>query len=224
MLPHSDTQLQSYAVTARKQICAYNQNALNNVCEYTVSHDTVFTSCLLATIPGNQIIGYNRNLLVFRLDSLVVNWESQPVKTLCRKPGRFCCHISFGFIVQWTFWLRERGYLVLSPDQLICMRPAALSKNKVWTHSLVKLGRNYMSISACCRTNQTAQGSKLCLTSSQIHSLQVFGARTLQVTDNAVTPTITDRRMSTGPSFPSESVQTLFFGVSAGHTKNLVWG
>ena len=36
-------------------------------------------------------------------------------------------------------------------------RPAALSKNRVWTPSLVKLGRNYTSIVSCCRTNQIAQ-------------------------------------------------------------------
>ena len=36
-------------------------------------------------------------------------------------------------------------------------RPAALSKNRVWTPSLVKLGRNYTSVASCCRTNQIAQ-------------------------------------------------------------------
>ena len=35
--------------------------------------------------------------------------------------------------------------------------PAALSKNRVWTCSLVKLGCNHTSTSACCRTNQIAQ-------------------------------------------------------------------
>ena len=35
---------------------------------------------------------------------------------------------------------------------------------------------------------------------------------------------ITDRLMSTCPIFPSESVQTLFFGESAGCMKNLVRG
>ena len=33
---------------------------------------------------------------------------------------------------------------------------AALSKNRVWTH-LVKLGRNYTGVVACCHTNQIAQ-------------------------------------------------------------------
>ena len=36
-------------------------------------------------------------------------------------------------------------------------RPAALSKNRVWTRSLVKLGLNHTSVVACCRTNQIAQ-------------------------------------------------------------------
>ena len=35
--------------------------------------------------------------------------------------------------------------------------PAALSKNRVWTRSLVKLGRNHTSVLVCCRTNQIAQ-------------------------------------------------------------------
>ena len=34
---------------------------------------------------------------------------------------------------------------------------AALSKNRIWTRSLVKLGLNHMSVLACCRTNQIAQ-------------------------------------------------------------------
>ena len=37
---------------------------------------------------------------------------------------------------------------------------------------------------------------------------------------NTATPTITDRRMSTDPSFPSESVHTLFFGKTTGCEKN----
>ena len=41
--------------------------------------------------------------------------------------------------------------------QIFRVRPAALSKNRVWTPSLVKLGRNYMSVVSCCRTNQIAQ-------------------------------------------------------------------
>ena len=36
-------------------------------------------------------------------------------------------------------------------------RPAALSKNRVWTRSLVKLGLNHTSVLACCHTNQIAQ-------------------------------------------------------------------
>ena len=105
---------------------------LNTVCEYTVSHDTVFTTCLLATIPGNQIIDDNRNLPIFRLDSVVVNWENQPVKTLCRKPTSFCCHRTFGCIVQWNFWLREReGTQSLVPRPSVCVRPVASLKNMV---------------------------------------------------------------------------------------------
>ena len=41
--------------------------------------------------------------------------------------------------------------------QIFRARPAALSKNRVWTSSLVKLGRNYTSVVSCCRTNQIAQ-------------------------------------------------------------------
>ena len=41
--------------------------------------------------------------------------------------------------------------------QIFRARPAALSKNRVWTPSLVKLGRNYTSVVSCCRTNQIAQ-------------------------------------------------------------------
>ena len=41
--------------------------------------------------------------------------------------------------------------------QIFCTCPAALSKNRIWTRSLVKLGCNHTSISACCRTNQIAQ-------------------------------------------------------------------
>ena len=48
-------------------------------------------------------------------------------------------------------------YLVSSPDLIFRARPAALSKNRVWTPSLVKLGRNYTSVVSCCRTNQIAQ-------------------------------------------------------------------
>ena len=48
--------------------------------------------------------------------------------------------------------------LVSSPDtKFFCARPAALSKNRVWTPSLVKLGRNYTSVVSGCRTNQIAQ-------------------------------------------------------------------
>ena len=41
--------------------------------------------------------------------------------------------------------------------QIFRVRPAALSKNRVWTLSLVKLGRNYTSVVSCCRINQIAQ-------------------------------------------------------------------
>ena len=46
---------------------------------------------------------------------------------------------------------------ISSPDQIFRARPAALSKNRVWTRSPVKLGLNRTSISARCRTNQIAQ-------------------------------------------------------------------
>ena len=41
--------------------------------------------------------------------------------------------------------------------QIFCARPAALLKNRVWTRSQVKLGRNYTSVVGCCRTNQIVQ-------------------------------------------------------------------
>ena len=41
--------------------------------------------------------------------------------------------------------------------QIFRVHPAALSKNRVWTPSLVKLGCNYTSVVSCCRTNQIAQ-------------------------------------------------------------------
>ena len=41
--------------------------------------------------------------------------------------------------------------------QILRVRPAALLKNRVWTHSLVKLRRNHTSVSACCCTNQIFQ-------------------------------------------------------------------
>ena len=50
-------------------------------------------------------------------------------------------------------------------------RPAALSKNRVWTRSLVKLGLNHTSVSAHCRTNQIAQVKEIALyiiTNSQL--------------------------------------------------------
>ena len=37
--------------------------------------------------------------------------------------------------------------------QIFRAHPAVLSKNRVCTRSLVKLGRNYTSVVACCRTN-----------------------------------------------------------------------
>ena len=51
---------------------------------------------------------------------------------------------------------RVRGSLV-PRHQIFRARPAALSKNRVWTPSLVKLGHNYTSVVSCCRTNQIAQ-------------------------------------------------------------------
>ena len=49
--------------------------------------------------------------------------------------------------------------LVSSPGQIF---PVASSKNRVWTFSLVKLGPNNCK-GQCCRTNQIAQRSELCL-------------------------------------------------------------
>ena len=46
---------------------------------------------------------------------------------------------------------------LVSRHQIFRARHAALSKNRVWTPSLVKLGRNYTSVVSCCRTNQIAQ-------------------------------------------------------------------
>ena len=102
-----------------------------------VSTRYLMTLCLLATIPGNQIIDDNRNLPIFRLDSVVVNWENQPVKTLCRKPASFCCHKTFGCIVQWNFWLREReGTQSLVPRPNVLRAPCDLIE-KYGTQSLV---------------------------------------------------------------------------------------
>ena len=53
--------------------------------------------------------------------------------------------------------LRCLGTTSLVPrHQIFRARPAALSKNRVWTPSLVKLGCNYTSVVSCCRTNQIA--------------------------------------------------------------------
>ena len=49
------------------------------------------------------------------------------------------------------------GGSLVPRHQIFRARPVALSKNRVWTRSLVKLGRNYMSVVACCHTNQIAQ-------------------------------------------------------------------
>ena len=46
---------------------------------------------------------------------------------------------------------------LVSRHQIFRARLAALSKNRVWTPSLVELGCNYTSVSACCSTNQIAQ-------------------------------------------------------------------
>ena len=68
------------------------------------------------------------------------------------------------------------------------VRPAALSKNRVWTRSLVKLGLNHTSVLACCRTNQIAQVKyfALCvITNSQLAN--IFAAKqTLHVADNVI--------------------------------------
>ena len=58
--------------------------------------------------------------------------------------------------ITWPYMLTWPS-LVSSPDQIFHTRPAALSKNRVWTRSPVKLGLNHTSISAHCRTNQIAQ-------------------------------------------------------------------
>ena len=92
--------------------------------------------------------------------------------------------------------------LIPRPNFRVC--PVASSKKRVWTHSLVKLGPN-------CKAYQhvvapIGYSRKWIRVYINDTSLQINGQ---QVTDNVIN--ITDRLMSTGPSFPSESVQTLFF-------------
>ena len=48
------------------------------------------------------------------------------------------------------------------------------------------------------------------ITDSQIENVSAPRLMLL-VTDNAITPTLTDCNVSTGPIFSGESVQTLFF-------------
>ena len=50
-------------------------------------------------------------------------------------------------------------YLVSPTDNtnIFHVCPAALSKNRVWTYSLGKLGPNYKVCQASCHTNQIAQ-------------------------------------------------------------------
>ena len=64
----------------------------------------------------------------------------------------------------------------------------ALSKNRVWTYSLVKLGRNHTSVSACCHTNQIAQVKEIALcviTNSQLSNF-LAAKQTLQEADNVI--------------------------------------
>ena len=67
-------------------------------------------------------------------------------------------------------------YSFVHVHQFVCTHPVTSSKNRIWTHSLVKVGRNYMSMSACCHTNQIAQGKQITFT--QIASLQIFFSAT----------------------------------------------
>ena len=96
--------------------------------------------------------------------------------------------------------------------------PVALSKNRVWT--LSKLGPNHIAYWQCSHTNQISQGFKVdyIYTSSQ-QPADFGGSKTKLIMQ--LTPIIIDCHLSTGPGFPSESVQMLF---SIAHTKNFAWG
>ena len=61
-----------------------------------------------------------------------------------------------GYSMQVLEWEGMGDFSLLPRRQIFRARPVALSKNRVWTRSLVKLGHNHMSVSACCRTNQIA--------------------------------------------------------------------
>ena len=61
-----------------------------------------------------------------------------------------------GYSMQVLEWEDMRDFSLLPRRQILRARPVALSKNRVWTHSLVKLGCNHTNVSACCRTNQIA--------------------------------------------------------------------
>ena len=70
-----------------------------------------------------------------------------------------------------------------------------------WNHLCNLLQLNHL----CC-TNGIVQESKLNLMSLQIASLHIFRCQ-----NGVITPTFTDCIISTGPSLPSECVQTLFY-------------
>ena len=50
------------------------------------------------------------------------------------------------------------GRVASSPDHIFGVYPTALSKKRIWKLSLGKLGPNWKSLLACCRTNQIAWG------------------------------------------------------------------
>ena len=75
-------------------------------------------------------------------------------------PPVWGCTIFARFTLPLWRRVRVRDYLHLSlvpRHQVFHARPVALSTNRVWTRSLVKLGHNHTSVLACCCTNQIAQ-------------------------------------------------------------------
>ena len=79
--------------------------------------------------------------------------------------------------------------VVSSPDQIFRAHPAVLSKNRVWTCSLVKLGHNHTSVLARCRTYQiNCPGKVNCvyvITNSQLANI-LAAKQKLLVADNVI--------------------------------------
>ena len=65
-------------------------------------------------------------------------------------------HITVYDITTWS-WVNLVHPSLVPRHPIFHTRPAALSKNRVWTRSLVKLRLNLTTVLACCRTNQIAQ-------------------------------------------------------------------